>query len=58
MVSGLAARVLESDNTLTPADVRAIIECGATWTQDQHLGQGVINVERTLKRCLTVRAEG
>lgn len=57
MVSGLAALILETEHDLTPADVRAIIQCGATWTPDRHLGEGIINVGKTLDECLTIRAE-
>ena len=62
MVAGLAARILaEGPPGLTPDDVRHIIECGATEAQvpdgieghpDRHIGEGVINVERTLTECM------
>lgn len=68
LVTGLAARVLqkwqaenEGSPPLTPAQVRAIIECGAaeaTFPEgveghpDRHIGEGVINVKRTLEECL------
>lgn len=52
MVSGLAAQVLDyADGVLTPADVLAIIECGATPSNDRYLGAGVINVQRTIDEC-------
>jgi subtilisin family serine protease len=53
IVSGLAARVLEAGNgVLSPADVRAIIECGAAGRADRHYGEGVINVRETLENCI------
>jgi subtilisin family serine protease len=53
MVSGLAALVLEEANgNLTPTEVRAIIECGASKTPDRHLGEGVISVKRTIEQCM------
>jgi hypothetical protein len=52
LVSGLAALVLEQGGgNLTPADVQAVIECGAR-PGGRHLGSGVINVRRTLEQCL------
>jgi hypothetical protein len=52
MVSGLAAEVLDIANgSLTPTEVRAILECGATPSNDRYLGAGVINVQRTLSEC-------
>lgn len=54
-VTGLAALVLEmGGRSLTAADVQAIIECGAR-PAGPHLGSGVINVRRTLTRCLGLR---
>lgn len=65
MVTGLAARVLdiaqETGLFLSPADVRAIIECGAKEAQipdgieghpDRYVGEGIINVRRTLTECI------
>jgi subtilisin family serine protease len=53
MVTGLATQVLEAgDGEFTPADVRAILECGANRTANRYLGAGVINVQRTLDECL------
>ena len=62
MVAGLAARILsESPVTLTPHEVRHIIECGATEATfpegiqghpDRHIGEGVINVAKTLNECM------
>lgn len=62
LVAGLAARVLsESTFELSPDDVRHIIECGATDANfpndisgrpDRHIGEGVINVNRTLSICM------
>lgn len=50
MVAGLAACVIASgQGQLTPAQVRRIIECGAT-ASDPALGKGVINVANTLNR--------
>lgn len=55
MVSGLAARVLEAGGgNLKPADVQAIIECGATQTGIRYLGAGVISATRTLSDCLVL----
>jgi subtilisin family serine protease len=52
LVSGLAALVLEmGQGQLTPADVQAIIECGAR-PGDPNLGSGVVNVRRTLQQCM------
>ncbi len=62
MVAGLAARILaESSIPLSPNDVRSIIECGATEANfpngidghpDRHIGEGIINVTRTLEDCM------
>jgi subtilisin family serine protease len=53
MVAGLASRVLEEGaGDFTPADVRAILECGASRTANRYLGAGVINVSRTMTECL------
>lgn len=53
LVSGLAALVWEAGGRgLTSADVQAIIACGASHTGDPYLGDGVINVQRTLEQCL------
>ncbi len=58
MVSGLAARVLEAGEAagvdLSPADVQAIIECGATETGIRYLGAGVISATKTLSDCLVL----
>lgn len=53
LVSGLAARVLQAgEGHFSPAQVEAIIACGATPTPDTYLGAGVINVRCTLTECL------
>jgi serine protease len=58
LVSGLAALVLEqADGRLTPADVQAVIECGAR-PGGRHLGSGVINVPRTLQQCMGLASTG
>lgn len=49
MVAGLAALVLDcAGRTLSPAEVEAVLRCGATKTSDPALGAGVINVRATL----------
>lgn len=58
MVSGLAAQVLdEANGNLTPAQVQAIIECGAVPSNDRYLGAGVINVRRTIEECIALPAQ-
>lgn len=56
MVAGLAALVIEKGGgMLSPTEVRRIIECGAMPVEDGHLGDGIINVRRTIEefgRCL------
>ena len=61
LVAGLAARILAESPQLSPDDVRHIIECGATQAEfphdiegrpDRHIGDGVINVEKTLTTCM------
>ena len=62
LVAGLAARILSKNPILSPDEVRHIIECGATEATfpdgiegqpDRHIGEGVINVERTLNECMS-----
>ena len=61
LVAGLAARILAINPSLSPDEVRHIIECGATKATfpdgveghpDRHIGEGVINVKRTLESCM------
>lgn len=66
LVAGLAARILAESSNLSPDDVRHIIECGATQAEfpndiegrpDRHIGEGVINVDKTLTTCMPPPAE-
>jgi subtilisin family serine protease len=57
MVSGLAALVMQAgQGQFTPNEVEALIICGASPSNDPHLGAGVINVRRTLEECLRAKA--
>ncbi|GAB4522367.1 MAG: hypothetical protein Fur0018_04030 [Anaerolineales bacterium] len=56
LVSGLAALIVQvGAGKYTPAEVEALLYCGATPTDDPALGAGVINVGRSLRECRRTR---
>lgn len=52
MVTGLAALVLQAgQGNLSPTLVARLIACGATLSEDQYLGAGIIHIGNTLELC-------